>query len=152
VLGDQDSATEWFTTATPIPESVMVSGELVALLATWTLPVTLPAAAGVNVVDKLVVCPGFKITPETPVALNPAPVTLTLEIVTAAVPALVSVTVCVPVAATFTLPKLTEETLELSNSVEAAVTVKVAGLLVALPALLETVTVNCAVAVMAGVV
>ena len=31
---------------TPLPESVMVAGELVALLTTETLPVTLPATVG----------------------------------------------------------------------------------------------------------
>ena len=33
---------------TPLPESVMVAGELVALLTTETLPVTLPPLVGAN--------------------------------------------------------------------------------------------------------
>ena len=55
---------------------------------------------------------------------------------------------------TFTLPKLKEEELELSRSVE-ALTVRTAALLVALPAELLTATVNCALlsaVVSAGVV
>ena len=55
---------------------------------------------------------------------------------------------------TFTLPKLNEDALELRRSVE-VLTVSIAALLVALPAVLLTATVNCAllsVAVSAGVV
>ena len=48
-----------------------------------------------------------------------------------------------PLPDTFTLPKLNEDELELSRSVEAT-TASVAGLLVALPALLLTATINCA--------
>jgi hypothetical protein len=71
----------------------MVSGEFVALLATETLPVALPAADGSNVAVKVAVCPGVRIVPEeTPEALKPAPETVTLEIVTLEFPALVSVT------------------------------------------------------------
>ena len=67
------NATE-FTTLTPVPESEMVSGEFEALLATATLPVTLPAAEGLNVAVKVAVCPGLKMSPvETPLALKPAP-------------------------------------------------------------------------------
>jgi hypothetical protein len=72
----------------------MESGELVALLATETLPVTLPAAAGANVAVKAAVCPGAKMSPEeTPLALKPEPDTVTFEIVTLEFPAFVSVTV-----------------------------------------------------------
>jgi hypothetical protein len=128
---------------------------LLALLATDTLPVALPAVEGVNVVVKVAVCPGFIISPaETPDALKPAPETLTLETVIVELPALVSVMLCVPVFGIVTLPKLTEEELEFSKSVE-EVTVSTAALLVALPALLLTATVNCAllsVVVSAGVV
>ena len=55
---------------------------------------------------------------------------------------------------TFTLPKLKEDELELRRSVE-AFTVRIAALLVALPAVLLTATVNCALlsaVVSAGVV
>jgi hypothetical protein len=155
VLGDHDKATEGFTAATPVPDSVMESGEFVALLATDTLPVALPAAAGENVAVSVAVCPGARISPEeTPVTLKPAPETETLDIVTLELPALVSVTFCVPLLDTLTLPKLSEDTLELSRS-DAALTVSVAALLVALPAELLTATVNCALlsaVVSAGVV
>ena len=72
----------------------MVSGEFVALLATETLPVTLPAPDGANVAVKVAACPGAKISPEEmPAALKPAPETVTFEIVTLEFPAFVSVTV-----------------------------------------------------------
>lgn len=132
----------------------MESGEFVALLATEILPVTAPAEAGVKVAVTVVVCPGFSMTPEAPVALKPAPDTVTVEIVTRELPAFVSVTVCVPLLGMVTLPKLREEALELRSSDE-ALTVRIAALLVALPAPLLTATVNLAllsVAVSAGVV
>ena len=125
-----------------------------ALLATEILPVTLPAVAGAKVAVKVAVCPEFRITPETPVALKPAPETVTFEIVMLELPAFVSVTVCVPVFGMVTLPKFKEAALELRRSDE-ALTVSVAALLVALPAVLLTATVNFAllsVAVSAGVV
>jgi hypothetical protein len=139
---------------TPVPESAMESGELVALLATEILPVTAPAEAGVKVAVKVAVCPGFSITPETPVALKPAPETVAPEIVTRELPALVSVTVCVPLLGMVTLPKLKEDALEFRRSDEAP-TVSIAALLVALPAPLLTTAVNFAllsVDVSAGVV
>jgi hypothetical protein len=155
VLGDHVKVTEWLTAATPVPDSVIESGELVALLATETLPVALPEVDGVNVAVKVAICPGLRINPEdTPEALKPAPETVTFEIVMVEFPALVSVTFCVPLLETLTLPKLTDEELEFSNRVE-AVTVSTAALLVALPALLLTATVNFAllsVVVSAGVV
>jgi len=47
-------------TLTPVPESVMVSGEFVALPATFTLPVTLPVAEGLNVAVNVAVCPALQ--------------------------------------------------------------------------------------------
>ncbi len=152
VLGDQETATECVTAATPVPDSEMESGEFVALLATATLPVALPVADGVNVAVSVAVCPGARMSPEeTPDALNPAPETATPEIVMLEFPAFVSVTDCVPLLATFTLPKFIDDALELRSNVE-AFTVSTAALLVTLPALLRTVTVNRALAVSAGVV
>jgi hypothetical protein len=120
----------------------MVSGELVALLVTDTLPAMLPAEAGLNVAVKLAVCPGVKMSPvETPLALKPAPEMLTPEIVTFEFPLLVNVTIWLPVLDRFTLPKLKLEALEFSTSV-AAFTVSAGELLVALPALFVTVTEN----------
>jgi hypothetical protein len=133
----------------------MVPGEFEALLATATLPLMLPAAEGLNVAVKVAVCPGLKMSPvETPLALKPAPEMLTLEIVTFEVPALVSVTFWLPLLDTFTLPKFKVVELALRTS-GAALTVSVDELLVALPALLVTTTVICAllsVVVSAGVV
>jgi hypothetical protein len=133
----------------------MESGEFVALLATDTLPAALPDAAGAKVAVKVAVCPGLRISPEeTPLALKPAPETVTFETVTLELPAFVSVTDCVLLLDTFTLPKLKEDALELRSSDE-ALTVSVAALLVALPAVLLTATVNFAllsVVVSAGVV
>src|SRR5450631_3885683 len=126
-----------------MPESVMESGEFAALLTTETLPVMLPAAAGAKVAVKVAVCPAARMTPETPVALKPAPETVTFEIVTLEFPAFVSVTAWVLLLDTFTLPKLKDDELELRRSDE-ALTVSVAALLVALPALLLTATVNFA--------
>ncbi len=155
VLAVQDKATDGGAVATPVPESEIESGELVALLATETLPVALPAADGVKVAAKVAVCPADRMRPEeTPDALKPAPDTVTPETVTLEFPALVRVTDCVPVLDTFTLPKLTEDELALRTSV-AALTVSVAALLVALPALLLTATENFALlfaVVSAGVV
>jgi hypothetical protein len=47
-LAVQDNATVWGVVETPVPESVIVAGEFVALLAMLTLPLADPAAAGVN--------------------------------------------------------------------------------------------------------
>jgi hypothetical protein len=138
-----------------VPESEIESGELVALLATETLPVALPAAAGVKLAVKVAVCPAARMSPEeTPVALKPAPETATFEIVMLEFPAFVSVTLLVLLLDTFTLPKLKEDALELRSRDE-ALTVSTAALLVALPAVLVTATVNCALlsaVVSAGVV
>lgn len=92
VLGVQVKETEWLTAAAPVPDSAIASGELVALLATETLPVALPAVDGINVAVRVAVCPDVRISPEeTPETLKPAPETVTLEIVIVEFPAFVSV-------------------------------------------------------------
>jgi len=127
-----------------VPERAMETGEFVALLATATLPVTLPAPDGLNVTAKVAVCPGVKMSPlETPLALKPAPEKLTPETVTFEFPALVRVTLWVALLDTFTLPKAKLDALELRSNVP-VVTVSVAEVLVALPTLLVTSTANCA--------
>jgi len=84
-----------------------VAGELAALLATVTLPLTPADVAGVNVTFILAVCPGVRICPvEIPLAENPAPEMLTLETDTLEFPALVSVTPKVPLLPIATLAKL----------------------------------------------
>ena len=101
--------------AIPAPLSVMVVGELVAVLTTKTLPVTLPEAAGANVTFMVVEAPGLRMSPiEMPLTLKPAPERVTLEMLTTEPPELVSVTDCVLLLPTFTFPKLRLETLGLS--------------------------------------
>ena len=155
VLAVQFNVTECETSWTPVPEREIVAGELVALLVTVTLPVTLAAVAGVKVTFNVAVCAGVKICPVvTPLAVNPAPEMLTLETVTFEFPAFVNVTLSMLLLPmlTFAKPKLV--VLALSRNV-AAFTVRVAALLVTLPALFVTVTVNWSPlyeAVVAGVV
>ena len=134
----------------------MTAGEFVALLVTVMLPVAFPAADGSNVAFKVAVCPADRINPWTaPLALNPAPATTTFEIVTLEFPALVSVTFCVFVLDSLTLPKAKLVELLFRRAVAAALTVRMAVLLVTLPTLSLTTTVNFAAfsdAVVAGVV
>ena len=131
------------TGAMPVPESAIVVEEFVALLATMTLPVALPAVAGANVALRVVVWPGVRITPDAPLALKPAPETLTFEMVMFELPALVRVTFWLLLLPIVTLPKFmaAEDALRIRV---VAPTVRVAGELVTLPVLLLTATVNCA--------
>ncbi len=78
---------------TPVPESATVAGELVALLAIEMLPETLPLTVGAKVAVKLVLWPAVRVTgSESPLVLNPAPVTVACETVTLPVPVSVRVT------------------------------------------------------------
>src|SRR5215471_14826932 len=62
---------------TPVPERETVAGELVALLTTERLPVTLPVVEGVKVTLKVAVWPAVKVNGnESPLKLNPVPLTL----------------------------------------------------------------------------
>lgn len=71
----------------------MERGEFAAVLITDALPVALPANVGVNVTPKLAVCPGDNVTRGAePLRVNPLPVTLTCEMLTAELPVFVSVT------------------------------------------------------------
>jgi hypothetical protein len=155
VLGAQVSEAECETTAAPVPDSVITIGEFTALLVTEMLPVTVPAVDGSNVALKVAVCPPDRINPAVPlVVLNPAPVTTTFEIVTMEFPELVSVTLLVTLFKTVTVPKARLVEL-LLNWELGELTVKTAAVLVALPAVLPTTTVNCAAlseTVVAGVV
>jgi len=144
VLGVQAKSTECETWAAPVPERAIAAGEFEALLAIATLPVTLPVAAGANVTFKMAVWPGGRIVPVgTPLTLKPAPEMLTFEMVILEVPAFLSVTFCVLLLDTVTPLKLNEVVLAFSRAV-AGLTIRVAALLVMLPTLLETATVNCA--------
>ena len=68
--------------ACPVPARPTTAGELTALLAIVTLaPLALPALPGANVTINVADCPGIRsVPPETPLALKPAPLTLTLDI------------------------------------------------------------------------
>jgi hypothetical protein len=144
VLAVQDSVAECELVWTPDPESEMIAGELVALLATVTLPVAPTAAAGVNVTLSVAVCPGVSICPvETPPAVNPAPEMLIFETITIEFPALVNVTPKTLLLPVLTLAKFRLAVLALSSNF-AAFTVSVAASLVTLPAPFVAVTVNCA--------
>ncbi len=93
-----------------------------ALLVITMLPLTLPEDAGANVTFSKADWPGIKTVPaDTPEALKPAPAIMTLEIVTAPVPELVSVATCAALFETVTVPKLSEAALEVSTKVEAGV-------------------------------
>lgn len=142
MLSAQLSKTEYVVGATPVPESAITIGELAALLVTVMLPVALPLAAGSNVAARAALWPLDRISPEdTPVAPKPAPATITFEIVTLEFPAFVSVTLCVSLLDTLTLPNARLAVLPFKMDA-AALTVSTAALLVTLPALFLTTTVN----------
>src|SRR5215472_4995554 len=129
---------------TPTPVKPMVAGEFVALLATDTLPVAFPAVEGAKPTFKVAFCPGLRTVPaETPLSLKPAPEMVTPEIVTFELPEFVRVNVRELVLPVLTLPKFKLVGLALSRYVAAALTVRVAAVLVTLPAELLTATVNC---------
>jgi hypothetical protein len=155
VLAVQVSVTEWDTGWTPVPDSVTDAGELEALLTTVTPPVIGPVADGANVTLRVAVCPGATICPDgTPLAVYPAPETVTVDIVTLEFPPFVNTTGRTLLLPILTLEKLRLVLLALRTSV-AAFTVSVPALLVVLPAPLVTVTVNCSLlfpVVVAGVV
>jgi len=76
--------------ATPVPDSGMLSVGLLAFEMIVTLPVTLPADAGVNVTLKLALWPAVSVTGAViPFRLKPAPLIPTCEIVTLDPPVLV---------------------------------------------------------------
>jgi hypothetical protein len=89
----------------PVPLKLIVAGEFGALLTIEMLPLTLPADVGANLALNVVLNPAPNVTGVViPVVLKPAPVTVTAEMVTVALPPFVRVMVCelfVPVA---TLP------------------------------------------------
>jgi hypothetical protein len=118
---------------TPIPDSEMLEGELVALLLTVILPVAAPFAEGANVEVRVVVWPSASVMPLAPVELKPAPATITCAIVTLEFPALVMVMFWVVLLDTFTFPKFKLLTLELSNRVAAVEVVVTALQIVSLP-------------------
>jgi len=92
------------------------------LLAILTFaPLTAPPEVGANVTVKVAACPGVSIMPlETPLALNPAPLVVTLEIVTFEFPVFLIDVVSELLLPSFTLPKERLVGLAPSDSVCAA--------------------------------
>ena len=146
VLAVHDRVTECETACcTPVPDSVIVAGELVALLLTCTDPGMRPVPDGAKVTVRVADFPACTIWPDwSPLAVYPAPDTVTLEIVTLEFPALVKTTGRLLLLPMLTLEKFRLVWLGFRMSVATALTVNVAAELVMLPAELVTVTVNCA--------
>ena len=89
-----------------MPDKLIVSGE-VLLVTVMLAPVTAPGAVGANTTVKVADCPGVSTVPfGTPLALNPAPVTATPEIVMLEFPLLVIDVVSEALLPSFTFPKL----------------------------------------------
>ena len=102
------SVAECCTAATPVPVTAIVAGDSVALLVIVTVPLSAAAVVGENVRVKGRFCPGVIVTGAvTPLVLKPVPVTAMFEIVRLELPVSESVTLCVPIVSTVTLPKLT---------------------------------------------
>jgi hypothetical protein len=94
----------------PVPVNAIVAGEPGALLVSEMVPETLVRTeAGVKVALKLVLCPALSVKGKAnkPLVPKPAPDGLTAVMVRAALPVLLSVTLCEPELPTATLPKLT---------------------------------------------
>src|SRR5882724_6448153 len=104
-LGDTQTGNAETDGVTPTPLSKMGGGEFVALLLTVMLPVALWASVGANATVSVTDWLGLKVVPPlTPLALNPVPVTVTLEIVTSEFPVFVRVVVKDPMLPKFTFP------------------------------------------------
>lgn len=87
------------------------------MLVIVTLPEAEPLAAGANVASRVAVCPGFKSIPVgIPVALNPGPETLILEIVIVDWPELVRVRARALLLPTSTAPKFRVDALRFKPS------------------------------------
>jgi len=70
-----------------VPESEIVAGELVALLTTVRLPVTVPMVLGAKLTVSIRLFPAVSVTvPVRPLSANPEPVRVAWEMVTAPVP------------------------------------------------------------------
>src|SRR5260221_4294560 len=103
-LGSQVSATECELNCPPLPVSAIDSPP--ALLATAMDPAALPVSDGANTTLSAAVCPGANVVlAPAPLAVNPAPVTRTLEIVTFAFPFFLGTIPTQPSLPTTTLPQ-----------------------------------------------
>jgi hypothetical protein len=105
VLAVHVRTTECETCCTPVPDKA-IAGELVALLATATLPLTAPATEGANVTFNVAAWVGANVVPDAPLVLNPAPDAVTADIVTFEFPVFVRVTLSELLLPTLTLLKL----------------------------------------------
>ena len=115
---------EWGSGATPVPDRDAVAGEFVAVLTKDTVPLAAPLVPGVNVrVTCFVVPAAIESGNVSPVALNPDPVTFAAETATEPVPVFESITVCVVLNPTTTLPKETLVGAALRRNVAAVVAV-----------------------------
>lgn len=102
----------------PVKLIVTLGSEALLVAETVTLPVTLPLAVGANCTVKVVLPPAGKESGVAmPLTLNPDPLEVTLVIVSVTFPVFVSVTTCLPLLPTLTLPKVTLEGLALSDGV-----------------------------------
>jgi hypothetical protein len=91
----------------PVPDRGIVSGEFDASLVTVKVPVTALSDKGVNRTWSEVPWPtGIEPDGLPPTIVNAAPKIVAVEMLTAAVPVLLKLTVCVPTLPTATLPKL----------------------------------------------
>jgi len=108
VLAVQDKFTVWGTDCTPVPDSVIVAGEPVALLVTVTVPLRPPVVAGLKTMPNVIACEGLRVTgAPAPVRLYPVPPAAICEICTSELPVLVIVSFSVLLIPSSTLPKFT---------------------------------------------
>jgi hypothetical protein len=92
----------------PVPLNAIVAGEPGALLTIEMLPVAAPTEVGLKLAENDALLPALMLIGMlAPLMLNPVPEGDAAVTVNVAVPALVSVTVCVPLLPTDVLPKAT---------------------------------------------
>ena len=92
----------------PVPDNAIDAGEPGALLTIEMLPVAAPAEVGAKMAENEALLPALIVIGMlAPLMLNPVPEGNALVTVNVPVPAFVSVTVCVPLLPTETLPKTT---------------------------------------------
>lgn len=91
----------------PVPLSGIVVGEAGRFVATEMLPDALPSETGEKTALNVMLALGAKVCAAKPVTLKLVPVTLSDETTKLPVPVFFSVTTCVPVVPSGTLPKLT---------------------------------------------
>ena len=100
---------------TPVPDTLIEAGELLALLVTVTVPVKFPAVLGANSIWRIAVCPAAMVVPLTPLStLKPVPLADASDTVTLEFPALTRVAPSVLDPPTASLPKFKTE-FEISN-------------------------------------